>query len=176
MAKASAPAARRYLHIGTITGPHGIRGEVKVQLMTDYPERFKPGADLYLGTDADARPVKIASVRPHKTILLVGLASVHDRNAAELMRGMSFLIPEDEAMPLAENENYAHDLVGMSVETSDGESLGVLTEILFTGANDVYVVSGPTGEILLPALKDVVLSVDVPSRKMVVVLPDGLRD
>ena len=79
-------------------------------------------------------------------------------------------------MPLAENENYAHDLIGMSVETAEGEPLGELSEILFTRANDVYVVSGPAGDILLPALREVVLSVDVASRKMIVLLPDGLRD
>jgi 16S rRNA processing protein RimM len=109
-------------------------------------------------------------------MFLVQLASVRDRDAAEKLRGLSFLIPEEQAMPLGENENYAHDLVGMSVETAEGEELGTLAEILYTGANDVYVVSGPSGELLLPALLDVVLKVDLATRKMVVRVPEGLRD
>jgi len=176
MAKADPSAARRYLHIGMIVGPHGIRGEVKVQLLTDYPERFRRGAVVYLGTDEEAREVEITAARPHKTMFLVQLASVRDRDAAEKLRGLSFLIPEEQAMPLGENENYAHDLVGMSVETAEGEELGTLAEILYTGANDVYVVSGPSGELLLPALLDVVLKVDLVTRKMVVRVPEGLRD
>ena len=79
-------------------------------------------------------------------------------------------------MPLGEHENYVHDLIGLQVETTDGEALGELTEILFTRANDVYVVRGPGGEVLLPALRDVVLQVDLAARKMAVALPEGLRD
>jgi len=166
----------RYLAIGRITGPHGIRGEVKVQILTDYPERFRPGAEVYLGDEVNAHLVEITGVRPHKRALLVKLASVPDRTAAELLRGQLFLIPEDQAMPLDEDENYAYDLIGLAVETVEGEALGELVEILFTGANDVYVVSGPAGEILIPALRTVVLEVDLTEEKMVVALPDGLRD
>lgn len=167
----------RYLAIGQIVGPHGIRGEVKVDVMTDYPERYRAGMKLYLGQgtdDPDARAVEIATSRPHQGRMLVKLASTPDRNAAELLRGLYLLIPEADAMPLGEHENYVHDLIGLRVETEAGEILGELVEILFTSANDVYVVHGPQGEVLIPAVRDVVLSVDLVGRSMRVALPDGL--
>lgn len=166
-----------YLAVGEIVGPHGIQGEVKVELMTDFPERFRPGARLYLGRSTDdpaAAPVEVATARPHKGRMLVRLVSTPDRNAAELLRGRYLLIPEQEAMPLGEHENYLHDLIGLRVETAAGAVLGPLVEILFTPANDVYVVRGPQGEVLIPALRDVVLSVDLAARVMRVALPDGL--
>jgi 16S rRNA processing protein RimM len=168
--------AARYMAIGRVVRVHGIRGEVKVELMTDYPERFKPGVTVYLGSQTEARLVKIEASRPHQGAVLVKFAGVPDRNAAELLRDQFVLIPEDQAMPLAENENYAHDLIGLSVETTDGEKLGKLTEILYTGANDVYAVAGPNGELLIPALKEVIVNVDLAAGRMVVALLDGLRD
>lgn len=165
-----------YLTVGRIVGAHGVGGEVKVALLTDYPERFRAGARLFLESETGAIPVEIASARPHKGMMLVKLAPVADRSAAESLRGRRLLIPEDQAMPLGEHENYAHDLIGLSVETPEGDILGELTEILFTPANDVYVVSGPLGEVLLPALRDVVRHVDLHQGKMIVQLPEGLRD
>jgi 16S rRNA processing protein RimM len=168
--------AARYMAIGRVVRVHGIRGEVKVELMTDYPEeRYKPGMTVYLGSETEARPVKIEAARPHQGAMLVKFASVPDRNAAELLRDQLVLIPEDQAMPLTEDENYAHDMIGLQVETTEGEALGRLTEILYTGANDVYVVRGSGGELLIPALKDVVVKVDVAAGRMVVALPEGLR-
>lgn len=166
-----------YLAIGQIVGPHGIRGEVKVDVMTDFPERYRAGAKLYLGRGADdpaASAVEIATSRSHQGRMLVKLVSAPDRNAAELLRGLYLLIPEREAMPLGQHENYVHDLIGLRVETDAGENLGELVEIVFTPANDVYVVRGPHGEVLIPALRDVVLHVDLAARVMRVALPDGL--
>ena len=136
-----APAKSRtpsYLAIGQITGAHGIRGEVKVLVMTDFPERYRAGAKVYLGTLADCRSVEIEAVRPHKGMMLVKLSGVPDRNTAETLQGQYLMIPDEQAMPLGEHENYAHDLLGLAVETQEGESLGTLVEILFTRANDVY--------------------------------------
>lgn len=167
-----------YLAVGRITGPHGIRGEVKVESMTDFPERFARGSRVYLGSGTDdlaARPVEIMAARQHRGVMLVKLNIVPDRNVAETLRGQYLLIPEAEAMPLGEHENYAHDLIGLRVETTTGEVLGELKEIVFTRANDVYVVEGPSGEVLVPALRDVVLEVNLPARKMTVALPAGLR-
>ncbi len=165
-----------FLAVGHIVGVHGIRGEVKVAALTDFPERFRPGARLYLGAPTQAIAVQVEAARPHKGGWLVKLASVADRNAAELLRDQYLLVPEDEAMPLGEHENYAHDLIGLAVETTAGEALGRLTEILFTRANDVYVVADSDGELLIPALRDVVRRVDLAAGKMVVALPDGLRE
>jgi 16S rRNA processing protein RimM len=166
----------RYLPVGSISGAHGIRGEVKVDLLTDYPERFRPGAKLYLGNETDARPIEIQTARPHKHSYLVKFTNVPDRNAAELLAGQLVLIPTVEAMPLREHENYAHDLLGLQVETQDGQPLGQITDILTSPANDVYVVTGPEREVLVPALRNVVLNVDLAAGKMVVELPEGLLD
>jgi 16S rRNA processing protein RimM len=168
-----------YLAIGRIIAPHGIRGEVKVEVLTDFPERFKPGTHAFLGVgteDSEARQVKILAARPHKGGFLLKLDIVPDRNAAELVRNRYLLIPAADAMPLGEHENYLHDLIGLEVETTDGHHLGELREVLFTHANDVYVVRGPAGEVLLPAIRDVVLQVDLSARRMVVELPEGLLD
>ncbi len=168
----------RYLAVGHIRGAHGIRGEVKVELLTDYPERFKPGATMYLGSEERARPVEITAARPHQGYLLVKLSTVPDRSAAQAIVGQLLLILEEQAMPLGEHENYAHDLLGLAVTTVEGRPLGVLTDILATGANDVYVVTGPEGkgEVLIPALRDVVVSVDLEAARMVVALPEGLLE
>jgi 16S rRNA processing protein RimM len=147
-----------------------------VSRLTDFPERFRSGAWVYLGSPDEAVPVEIEAARPHKGFMLVKLTSVPDRNAAELLRDRFLLIPEAEAMPLGEHENYAHDLIGLAVETTDGRSLGRLTEILFTKANDVYVVQGPSGEVLIPALQSIVRRVDLVTGQMVVALPAGLMD
>ena len=147
-------ASGGYLAVGNIVGAHGIRGEVKVELLTDFPERFSPGATVYLGPESPTRPLRIEAARPHKGMMLVKFAGVPDRNAAELLRDNLLLIPEEQAMPLGEDENYAHDLIGLQVETTEGRVLGKVVEILYTAANDVYVVHRPGAEVLIPALKE----------------------
>jgi 16S rRNA processing protein RimM len=164
-----------YFVVGKIVGAHGLRGELKVTPQTDNPERFRAGAELLLESDEGLLPVEVVSVRPHKGMLLVKLASVSDRTAADSLQWRKLLIPESDAMRLGEHENYAHDLIGLRVESVTGEALGEVVEILFTPANDVYVISGPDGQILLPALRTVVLEVDLDTGKMIVQVPDGLR-
>jgi 16S rRNA processing protein RimM len=179
MAPAENKTPRSYLAIGHIIGPHGIKGEVKVELMTDFPERYRPGAEVFLASTpdgADARRVTMAVARRHHERMLVKLNLTPDRNAAEALRGHYLLIPEDDAMPLGEHENYAHDVIGLRVETAEGEYVGDVAEIVFTPANDVYVLAGPQGELLIPATREVVQSVDLASRTMIVNLPAGLRE
>ena len=115
-----------------------------------------------------------SNARPHQDRWLVLFAQVKDRDMAEALRDQYLLIPEADAMPLGEHENYAHDLIGLEVVTADGVTLGRMAEILFTPANDVYIVRGPRGEVLIPATRDVVLSVDLPAGRMTVALPEGL--
>lgn len=179
MAKKKQTAQQPYLVVGQIVAPHGIRGEVKVEVMSDNPERFKAGAELYLSSTpegTDARPVRLATSRPHQNRMLIRLATTPDRNAAETLRGLYLLIPEADAMALGEHENFVHDLIGLRVETTAGEALGKIVEIVFTPANDVYVARGEAGEVLLPATREVVRSVDLAARTMVVELPEGLRE
>jgi len=166
-----------YLAVGQIVGPHGIKGEVKVAPLTDFPERFRAGNRVFLGVttgETDATPTEIAAARPHQDRWLVLFSDIKDRNAAESLRDQYILIPEEEAMPLGEHENYAHDLIGLDVETADGQALGKLVEILFTPANDVYIVRGPQGETLVPATREVVLQVDLAAKRMTIALPEGL--
>lgn len=163
-----------YLAIGRIVGPHGVRGEVKVKVLTDFPERFDVGSRLLL----EGEPVQreVLSTRPHKGMLLVKFSGLPDRNAVEALRGKYLFINRDEAMPLGENEFYEDELVGLRVETMTGEYLGNLVEVMWTGANDVYVVRRSKGEWLLPAIADVIQVVDVDAGVMRVTLLPGLLD
>ncbi len=132
------------------------------ELSTDFPERIQPNKTLYLG----GRHVKLvlASVRPHQEGLLLGFEGVTTPEQAGLYRNQAIFIPYTEAQELPEGEYYFHELVGMQVCDETGRSLGRLTEILETGANDVYVVKDESGvELLLPAIPEVILDVDVPA-------------
>jgi 16S rRNA processing protein RimM len=174
---AKAKEEQSYLAIGKIVGPHGIRGEVKVEPLTDFAERFAAGGNVFLGLQTgvtDAAPVTIAAARPHQGRWLVLFSDIKDRNAAEALRDQFVLIPEENAMPLGEHENYAHDLIGLDVVTTDGLALGKMVEILFTPANDVYITRGDRGETLIPATREVILSVDLAAKRMTVALPEGL--
>ena len=168
-----------YLAVGQIVGAHGLSGELKIEAYSDFPDRFVPGVTLYLGEDLEE--VKVATVRPHKTNLLVNLEEVGDRNEAEEVRGLWLYVPEAEAAELEEGQYWIHDIIGLQVVTLDGMQLGKITDVMATGANDVYVVR-PAGDmnggrdILLPAIADVVEQVDIPNGIMVVRLLEGLID
>jgi 16S rRNA processing protein RimM len=166
-----------HIAIGMITGAHGLRGELKVELHTDFPERFVPNMQVYLGEDLD--PALITTARPHQGQMLVQFDEITDRDAAEELRGLWIFVPESEAIELEEDTYFIHDIVGLSVQTEDGNLLGTVEEVLATGANDVYVVKTPgvpPREILLPAIADVVKEVDLAAGVMTVTLLPGLVD
>ena len=170
--------AHKTLVVGEIVGAHGIRGEVKVALETSFPERFQRLTSVLIGPpDGKAyRPYRLLGARLHKSFALLQLAGVPDRTTAEEMRGLVVAIPSSEAMPLGEDEYYVHQLQGLAVVTEDGEALGTLEDVIFTGANEVYVVQGEDGgELLLPAIEDVVLEIDLEAERMTVRLLEGLR-
>ncbi len=160
--------------VGQIVGPHGVRGEIKVKSLTDFPERFAPGSRLYLDEEPFQR--EVISSRPHRGMLLIKLAGLTDRNAVEHLRGKYLFIAREEAMALEEDEYYEDELVGLRVETMEGEVLGELMEIMWTGANEVYIVQGPRGEVLIPAIAQVVQEVDLEAGVMRVALLPGLVD
>lgn len=167
-----------YLAVGYITGAHGLAGEVKVELYTDYPERFAPGVVLFVGDDLEQ--VEIQHARPHKAQMLLTLTSITDRTAAEGLRGQWLFVDEQHAARLDKDTYWVHDILGMTVVLEGGETLGLVKDVLFTGANEVYVVrpvhaEDGAGELLLPAIADVVQRVDLAARTMTVRLLPGLR-
>ncbi|TET49254.1 MAG: 16S rRNA processing protein RimM [Anaerolineales bacterium] len=169
----------RYLIVGRVLRPHGVKGELRVQILTAYPERLAQHSLFYLRRAGARDPIegrKVERQRRNKQALLLKLEGCDDRNAAEAMRGMLVQIPIEDAVPLDDGEHYLYQLVGLSVETEAGENLGEVVDVIETGANDVYVVRGPDGELLIPAVEDVVRELDVESGRLVVRLPPGLRD
>ncbi len=163
-----------YLAVGRIIGVHGVRGEIKVKSLTDFPQRFSPGSLLYVEGETMQRSV--ASSRPHKGVLLVKLEGVSDRNTAEVLRGKYLFVDREDAMPLAKDEYYEDELLGLRVETMDGRVLGELVEIMWTAANEVYIVQGDLGEVLIPAVAHVVQEVDLAQGIMRVALLPGMLD
>jgi 16S rRNA processing protein RimM len=154
------------LMIGIIGAPHGIIGAMRLRIVSDFPERLASLTHVYLGDEPQRR--RLRSLRGASPSTIFEVAGVTSRNEAGLYRGMPLYIDIRDAKPLDEGEFYWHQLIDMTVVTPEGEPLGTLTSILQTGANDVYVVTRPDGsELLLPALKEIVLDIDVPNKRMV---------
>jgi len=157
-----------------ITRAHGVKGEVAVLPLSQVPSRFEPGATVFRDQN-EAATLIVAAARPHRDRILVTFEGIADRTAAERLAGVYLFVPSSWAPPLPEGEFWPHQLLGSEVVTEGGERLGVLKEILHTQANDVWVVAGEGGqELLVPALRDLVASVDVPARRVTV--RDGAAD
>ena len=164
----------RYLSVARIIRPWGVRGEMKLEVLTGFPDRLDRLKRVYLGPDAV--PHEVQRFRWHSGELHLLLSDVRDVNAAEALRGQLVRIPLEEAVPLGPGEFYEHQIVGLSVVTTEGEPLGQVTEVMATGANDVYVVKGRRGEVLLPARAEVVRSIDLDAGIMTVTLLPGLLE
>jgi len=167
--------------IGIIVKPQGIRGELRVLPTTDDPERFALLDEVYVrpknALNPSAKPYKLESARQHKGLVLVKLAGINDRNAAETLVGSVLAIPPEKALPLGADEYFIRDLIGLAVFTECGQRLGEISDVFPTGANDVYIVRDTEGEsFMLPAIKDVVLAVSIAEQKMTVRLIEGLRE
>lgn len=169
--------------VGEITGAHGIKGQVKVECLTDFPDiRFAPGAELFL--EKQQRLVKILAASLHKGLYLLTLEGISDRDMAQSLLHTYLRVPREDLPPLPEGEYYHFQLIGLPVY--EGERyLGRLADIMETGANDVYVIKNPEplpglpAEILLPALQSCILRVDLPADaegRMEVKIPEGLLD
>lgn len=164
--------SRRLVVVGRVLSPQGITGELQIEAISDSPGRFSSGGVLYIND----QPHEIKSSRElPKGRIGLKLEGIDSRNEAENLRGSLLLVPEDMVPPLPEGEYYHFQIIGIRVYTREREYLGQVTEILATGSNDVYVVSHEGSEILIPALDDVVVEVDVDGRTMTVDLPEGLR-
>jgi len=158
------------LVIGYIVGPWGTKGEMKVHVVTDFPDRFSPGRPVHI----DDQPLEIESSRALKQHLIVKLAGIDTRTGAEDLRGSELTIPGADLRPLPEGEFYVFQIVGMDVITTGGRHVGRIVDLLETGSNDVYVVRGGQGETLVPATEEVVKSIDVEKRRMVIEAIEGL--
>lgn len=164
---------------GKITGAHGIRGSVKVASYAESPDRFAVGAKIVLeAPTGQTRHCVISGSQVYKKIVRLTLEGVETRDAAEALHGWKIFIPKSDLPPLEPDTFYWDDLIGMKVVSVEDENLGRITQIIPTGANDVYVVETPpghpAGEILIPAISSVVLEVDIDSGVMRVDLPEGL--
>lgn len=155
-----------YLMIGEIVKPQGVRGEVKARPCTCDPERFEGLETVYVERDGCFAPLNIRVNRLGADAVFLNVEGVTDRDAAEKLRGTKLYIDRAHAVELDEDTNFLADLYGLRGAVSDGRDLGKLTDVLQPGGNDVYVFKGPLGEVLVPALKSVVLAVDLEKGEM----------
>ncbi len=161
--------------IGEIVKPHGIKGELRVYPLTHDPSRFKKLSQVTLMKGGQSRLFSVIGARVQSGMVYLSLDGISSIEDVEKYRGWEIHIDPSEVQPLPEGEWYHFELEGMAVY--EGEThLGTLTSVLETGANDVYLVNGKKGEICIPALKSVVKKVDVPNKRMEVVLPPGLLE
>ena len=171
-----------YFEIGKIVNAQGIKGDVRVVPFTDEPTRFELLTEAIIrfdeGTRKGVKHFPIERVWHHKGFVMLKLKGIDDRNVADTLRGGVIVIPPELALPLDEGEYYIRDLLGMAVVTTQGERLGVICDVLQTGANDVFSVKPEPKskvEILVPHIKQCVLNVDVENKLMTVELLEGLR-
>lgn len=170
-------AAPEYLVVGHVRRPHGIRGEVQVELLTSHPEiAFAPGRVLRLDAESGGAELTVVSTRPHKGGLLVQLEGVETRSAAEALLGRDLSAPSSELAPLEAGEVYYHDLVGLEVATPDGVVIGRVREVYEAQPADLLAVSMGEREVLVPFSRRVVRSVDVAGGRLVIEPPEGLLD
>ena len=171
------PGEPVYLAVGTLRHAHGIRGDLLLDLLTDFPERLKPGTQIFIGEKK--KPLKITRRRPHNDGLILGFEGISNpEQAARYRAEVAYVLAEDRPA-LPEGEYYHHQILGLKVLDEAGTPLGVITEIIETGANDVYVVQNPEEpkrEILIPALKQVLLEINLEAKTLRVHLLPGLLD
>jgi 16S rRNA processing protein RimM len=162
-----------FLVVGRIGKPHGVQGEVRFKVLTDFPERLVIGKKVYVGEGREPRTID--GLRGGGEKIILALSGVADRVEAGLLRSNFVYVHLSEVPELPEGEFYSHELVGLEVHNEAGETLGRIREILYTGANDVFVVVDAAGnELLLPVIDDVLLSIDLEAKRVLVRLLEGL--
>lgn len=162
-----------FLAVGKLRRAHGVNGEMVMDIYTDFPERLKPGVPVYLG--AQHTELRIRSRRTNGPTLLISFKGYDTPESIVNLRNQLIFVRADDRPPLPDGEYYHHQLLGLRVEAEDGRPLGKLVEILSSPANDVYIIQPETGaEILIPALKSVILDVDLALGVMRIHLLPGL--
>ena len=163
------------LQVGVITSTHGVRGEVKVFPTTDDAARFKQLKHVLLDTGREMKPLEIQGVKFFKQFVILKFKGIDNINDIERYKRCPLLVERKDAVELKEDEYFIADMIGIQVETEDREVFGTLKDVMETGANDVYVIDTEEhGAVLVPAIKECILDVDVEKRKMTIHLMDGL--
>lgn len=163
------------LQVGVISSTHGIRGEVKVYPTTDDVNRFKELKNVILDTGREQISLEIQGVKFFKQFAILKFKGIDTINEIEKYKGKSLWVTRTDALPLGEDEYYIADLLDMKVYLEDSSFFGVLKDVMETGANDVYVIETDDGkEVLVPAIHDCILKVDVENRRMEIHLLEGL--
>ena len=163
--------------VGVITSTHGVKGEVKVFPTTDDAGRFKQLKEVLLDTGKERIPMEIQQVKFFKNMVILKFKGFDSINDIEIYKGKDLLVTRDHAVKLGPDENFIVDLIGLKVMTDEGEELGTLTDVIQTGANDVYEVTMENKKtLLLPAIKQCILNVDLEEGKVLVHVMDGLMD
>jgi 16S rRNA processing protein RimM len=167
----------KYLRVGVISSTHGVKGEVKVYPTTDDPMRFKELKQVILDTGKDLLPLEIEGVKFFKQLVILKFKGIDNINDIEKYRNRDLLVTRENAVKLEEGEYFIADLIDCEVITDTGDRLGVLTEVLTSAANDVYVVKMDNGkEVLLPVIDECILDIDVDNKKVTVHVMNGLLD
>jgi 16S rRNA processing protein RimM len=159
-----------FIAVGHILASYGVKGKLKVKIETDFPQRFTPGAKVYI----NRQPMTIDSAEWHSGKLVIKLNTIDSREDAQKLQGKTVEIYRSQVHSLPEGQYYHFQLIGLEVWTTQGEFLGNITEILATESNDNYVVRGTKGEILIPAIEDVVKSIDLDKGCLVIEPITGL--
>lgn len=164
------------LQVGIISSTHGVRGEVKVFPTTDDVKRFKKLKEVLLYTGKEHREMQIESVKFFKQFAIIKFKGYDNIDDIIKYKGMGLYVTRENAIRLGKDEYFIADLIGMQVENEDGSFRGVLKDVLETGANDVYIIQWQDREVMIPAIKECILSVDMEKNEMKVHLLDGLLD
>lgn len=165
------------LQVGVITQTHGVHGEVKVFPTTDDPERFLDLEYVFLDIGKEKKKLTIQNVKFFKQFVILKFKGINNINDIEKYKRCALLVDRENAVELEEDEYFIADMIGMNVFTEDGELFGTLKDVIETGANDVYIINRKKyGEVLIPAIKECILDVNVKEGRMIVHLMKGLVD
>jgi 16S rRNA processing protein RimM len=155
-----------WMLVGRVAGPFGVRGEIKIDPLTDFPDRFRQLESLHIGPDHDHYAIQHS--RKHHGQILVSLVGVDSPEAVRELRGAEIYVPRSEAVPLPAGHFYLEDVLGLAVRTTDGAEVGTVTDVLKTGSNEVFVVGTGKEAVLIPVIKDAVSELNLDERRVVI--------
>lgn len=173
----AAPVWRDMALVGRIARAHGIRGQVIVNLETDFPEeRFQPGAELFIERGGRLETLRLTAVRFQRERPVLTIDGVETMSEAEALAGQELRVPIERLAPLPQNTFYRHDLIGCRVETVDGREVGTVTGVEGDVGGSRLVIAGARGEVLVPLAAEICRTVDPAGRRIVIAPPEGLLD